>query len=60
MPSKKNSQSVLSLIIDSSILKESNNNETGDILEVDLTFPEEKHEKLREFPICPENTTVKK
>ena len=41
------------------ILNTDDNNETGYILEVDLTFPQEIHEQLKEFPVCPENTIIK-
>ena len=41
------------------ILETDDNNETGYILEVDLTFPKEIHEQLKEFPVCPENTIIK-
>jgi len=41
------------------ILNTDDNNETGYILEVDLHFPEDIHDKLKEFPVCPENINVK-
>jgi hypothetical protein len=41
------------------ILNAADNNEIGYILEVDLSFPEHIHDKLREFPPCPENTDIK-
>ena len=37
------------------VLNTSDESETGYIIEVDLTFPEEIHDKLKEFPPCPEN-----
>ncbi len=36
------------------ILKTSDESDTGCILEVDLEYPKELHEKLKEFPPCPE------
>ena len=42
------------------ILNTADDDETGYILEVDLSFPEHIHEKLREFPPCPENIEKKK
>ncbi len=35
----------------------SNNNDKRYIIECDLYFPEHAHNKLNEYPICPENTT---
>ena len=42
------------------ILNTADDDETGYILGVDLSFPEHIHEKLREFPPCPENTEKKR
>ena len=39
------------------VLKTSDENEVGYILEVDLHIPEELHDKLEEFPPCPEIMT---
>ena len=41
------------------VLKTSDENYEGYILEVDLVFPEAIHEKLKEFPPCPENISPK-
>ena len=37
------------------ILNTSDTSSTGYIVEVDLRFPKEIHDKLKEFPPCPEN-----
>jgi len=37
------------------ILKTEDEGDTGYILEVDLLFPEELHDKFKQFPPCPEN-----
>ena len=39
------------------ILKTSDDNPTGYIIEVDLRFPKEIHEKLKQYPPCPESIT---
>ena len=36
------------------VLKTSDNNEVGYILEVDLHIPRKLHDKFKEFPPCPE------
>ena len=36
------------------VLQTSDDNETGYVLEVDLHIPEHLHDKLKEFPPCPE------
>ena len=41
------------------ILNTDDNSDVGYIVEVDLHFPEEIHDKLKEYPVCPENTNVK-
>ena len=41
------------------ILNTSDDNETGYFIECDLHFPEEIHEKLKEYPPCPENILPK-
>jgi hypothetical protein len=42
------------------VLNTKDDNETGYILEVDLLFPKEIHEKLKQYPPCPENICPKK
>jgi hypothetical protein len=42
------------------VLNTKDDNETGYILEVDLVFPKEIHEKLKQYPPCPENICPKK
>ena len=39
------------------ILEAADDSETGYIVEADLEFPQELHEKLRQFPPCPETMT---
>jgi hypothetical protein len=39
------------------VLETADNSETGYIVECDLRYPRELHEKFREFPPCPENLT---
>lgn len=39
------------------ILETEDDNEIGYIVELDLSFPEELHDKFKEFPPCPENIT---
>ena len=41
------------------ILDAPDENKTGYIIEVDLIFPKEIHDKLKEFPPCPESLTPK-
>ena len=41
------------------ILNTDDNNDVGYTVEVDLHFPEEIHDKLKEYPVRPENTNVK-
>jgi hypothetical protein len=41
------------------ILNTDDNSDVGYIVEVDLHFPAEIHDKLKEYPVCPENTNVK-
>jgi len=39
------------------VLETSDENDEGYILEIDLRFPDEIHDKLKEFPPCPENVS---
>ena len=41
------------------VLETSDDSETGFIIECDLIFPEELHDKFKEFPPCPENICPK-
>ena len=41
------------------VLSTSDESETGYILECDLTFPVELHDKFKEYPPCPENLCPK-
>ena len=50
------------IVLDNSItieevLNTADDNPFGFIVECDLTFPVEIHDKLKEFPPCPENNT---
>ena len=40
------------------VLKTDDDNEEGYILEVDLHVPEKLHDKLKEYPPCPENMNI--
>ncbi len=39
------------------ILETSDNNDVGYYVECDLSYPEELHDKFKEYPPCPENLT---
>ena len=41
------------------ILNTDDNSDVGYIVECDLIFPKEIHEKLKEYPPCPENICPK-
>ena len=38
-------------------LQTGDDDETGYIIEADLEFPRERHDKFRQFPPCPEAST---
>lgn len=42
------------------VLKTPDDDEIGYILEVDLIYPVELRDKLKEYPPCPENVAAKK
>ena len=41
------------------VLKTPDDNETGYVVVLDLTFPIKLHDLIKEFPPCPENISVK-